>query len=250
MADVGEDGNLDPQSVRACITERTRALVPVHLAGLPCRMDELWQIAREHGLFVVEDAAHAVGAHYHGVPIGASTLSAGAPCSDAVVFSFYATKNLTTGEGGMVTTPHQELYDEMRLLCLHGISKDAWNRYSDQGDWFYEVVRCGFKYNLSDLQSAIGIPQLRRQEEFQRCRAEYAGIYNRALRDMDEIEVPPDSDDCRHAWHLYSIRLRTDRSTLNRAELIKELKNRGIGASVRAPWRYIHASCRCRYTRP
>ena len=231
LADVAPDGNIDPQSILTRITERTKAIVPVHLAGLPCRMDQIWSIAKRHRLFVVEDAAHAVGAHFQNHPIGAGDPTTG-DGSDAVAFSFYATKNLTTGEGGMVTTHSADLHQEMRLLCLHGISKDAWNRYSDQGEWFYEVVRSGFKYNLSDIQSAIGIPQLRRQEEFQTTRAAYAQMYNEAFGGMDELEVPPTAPDTRHAWHLYSIRLRLERLGIDRAEFIRDLKQSGVGASV------------------
>jgi len=160
LADIGTDGNIDPDSIAERITTRTRAIVPVHIGGLPCNMDAIWQLARRHGLFVIEDAAHAVGSRYRGFPIGAGDPSARIN-SDAVAYSFYATKNLTTGEGGMVTTHNQALEEQMKILCLHGISKDAWNRYSDRGNWHYDVVSCGFKYNLSDIQSAIGIHQLR-----------------------------------------------------------------------------------------
>jgi dTDP-4-amino-4,6-dideoxygalactose transaminase len=230
LADVGHDGNIDPDAISACINERTRAIMPVHLMGLPCRMYEIWRLAREHKLFVIEDAAHAVGAHIGGVPIGGALT--GGNRSDVVAFSFYATKNLTSGEGGMVTTHRAELDEEMRLLCLHGISKDAWNRYSDQGEWFYEVVRCGFKYNLSDVQSAIGLAQLRKQEKLHRVRASYAEIYNEAFADVSEVETPHIDPECRHAWHIYGIRLRLEQLELDRAEFIRELKRNGIGTSV------------------
>src|SRR5579875_1139078 len=166
LADVGPDGNVDPEQVARAITPRTRAILPVHLAGLPCQMGPIWELARQHGLFVIEDAAHAAGAHYEGVPIGASPRQENERASDAVVFSFYATKNLTTGEGGMITTGSKELAHTMRMLTLHGMSRDAWNRYTEHGSWYYEVVARGFKYNLSDLQSAIGIHQLRKLESF------------------------------------------------------------------------------------
>jgi len=230
LADVGPDGNLDPESVASHITPRTRAILPVHLGGLPCALDEIWRLAERHGLNVIEDAAHAVGARYRGVPIGAGRDAGGR--SDAVVFSFYATKNLTTGEGGMVTCQDAELADRMKTLCLHGISKDAWNRYSDRGRWYYEVSECGFKYNLSDIQSAIGIHQLRKQERFLRARAQYAQLYNDLLSGSAEVELPADHSDCRHAWHLYALRLRLDRLEIDRDELIRRLHARGIGASV------------------
>ncbi len=231
LADVGVDGNLDPTSVAERITGRTRALIPVHLGGLPCEMETLWSLARRHGLCVIEDAAHAVGARYHGWSIGAGDPGTGAH-SDAVAFSFYATKNLTTGEGGMVTTHDQPLAEALRVLCLHGISKDAWNRYSDRGDWYYEVLASGFKYNLSDIQSAIGLHQLRKQEQFLTTRTRYAQIYHRALADVAEVELPPDRSSCRHAWHLYMLRLNLDTLDIDRGEFVRALRRRNIGASV------------------
>jgi len=231
LADVSEDGNLDPDSVASRINGRTRAILPVHLGGLPCRMDRIWKLAADEGLFVVEDAAHAIGSHFHGVPIGAVDPESGY-ASDAVAFSFYATKNLTTGEGGMVTTHNPELAERMRLLCLHGISKDAWNRYAEKGNWYYEVVAAGFKYNLSDIQSAIGIHQLRKQESFIATRARYAAMYTSAFAETAEIAPAPESPGMRHCWHLYAIRLNLDRLRIGRAEFVRELKERGVGASV------------------
>jgi dTDP-4-amino-4,6-dideoxygalactose transaminase len=205
--------------------------VPVHLGGLPLTTDAIWDLARRNRLFVIEDAAHAVGSFYRGAPIGAGNPATGAR-SDAVVFSFYATKNLTTGEGGMVTTHDERLEDEMRILCLHGISKDAWNRYSDSGSWHYDVVRSGFKYNLSDIQSGIGIHQLRKQERFIDIRTRYAGMYNQAFADVAEVELPPDAATCRHSWHLYALRLNLQQLDIDRAEFIRELRRKNICASV------------------
>src|SRR6266480_2475659 len=207
LADVADDGNIDPSSVEARLTPHTKAIIPVHLAGLPCNLASLWRIANRHGLRVIEDAAHAVGTVYEQKPIGAATLDPPSG-SDAVAFSFYATKNLTTAEGGMVTTAHQELHDRMKRLCLHGISRDAWNRYTDRGNWYYDVHECGFKYNLSDLQSAVGIHQLRKQERFIETRNRYAQLYTSILADTEEVELPPEAPvGARHAWHLYAIRL-------------------------------------------
>jgi dTDP-4-amino-4,6-dideoxygalactose transaminase len=231
LADIGPDGNIDPQSIAERITPRTRAIMPVHLGGLPCDMEAIWALARRHGLLVIEDAAHAVGSHYRGVSIGSGD-SAGDARSDAVAFSFYATKNLTTGEGGMVTTHHPQLEAHMRTLCLHGISKDAWNRYGDRGNWHYDVVRCGFKYNLSDIQSSIGIHQLRKQERFRDVRKQYADVYNQAFAGVAELELPPDSDSCRHSWHLYALRLNLETLEITRDEFIQELRTRNICASV------------------
>src|SRR6058998_3483475 len=231
LADVGKDGNIDPLSISEKVTDRTRAIMPVHLGGLPCDMDSIWRLARVNGLYVIEDAAHAVGTRYKGQPIGAGHPETGYR-SDAVCFSFYATKNLTTGEGGMVVTHDEKLFNRMKILCLHGISKDAWNRYAEHGNWYYEVVACGFKYNLSDLQSAIGIHQLAKQEEFINIRTRYAHLYNEAFASLPEIEIPPDSTESRHAWHLYCLRLNVGMLGIDRGQFIRELHHRNIGSSV------------------
>jgi dTDP-4-amino-4,6-dideoxygalactose transaminase len=232
LADVSSDGNMDPKSVRARLTRHTKALIPVHLGGLPCDLANLWRIASDHGLRVIEDAAHAVGTLYEGRPIGAAAADSQAH-SDAVAFSFYATKNLTTAEGGMVTTPHWDLHDRMKHLCLHGISRDAWNRYTERGNWYYEVHECGFKYNLSDLQSSIGIHQLGKQEKFVQTRARYARLYSTILADVEELELPEDAPvGGRHAWHLYAIRLNLEKLAISRDQFIQTLRERQIGTSV------------------
>jgi dTDP-4-amino-4,6-dideoxygalactose transaminase len=231
LADVGPDGNLDPACVASCITPRTRAILPVHLGGLPCDMERIWDLAARFQLCVIEDAAHASGAWHRGAPVGGASPSSGR-VSDAVAFSFYATKNLTTGEGGMVTTHDAKLAEDMRVLCLHGISRDAWQRYGESGRWYYEVLECGFKYNLSDVQSAIGLHQLARLDEFTRVRARYAAVYNDAFAGSELLETPCDDARHRHAWHLYPIRLRLDRLAIDRGEFIDELRRRNIGASV------------------
>lgn len=248
LADVGADGNIDPASLAERITERTRALVPVHLAGLPCDMDALWSLARRHNLRVIEDAAHAVGSHYRGFPIGAGNPATGA-YSDAVAFSFYATKTMTTGEGGMVTTHGEALAERLRLLCLHGISKDAWNRYTERGNWYYQVLESGFKYNLSDIQSAIGLHQLRKLERFIEIRTEYARRYREGLADVAEVELPPDDASCRHSWHLFILRLNLEKLEIDRDEFIRALRQKYIGTSVHFipiplhPFFAAHAHC-------
>jgi dTDP-4-amino-4,6-dideoxygalactose transaminase len=231
LADIGSDGNIDPDEVEKRITNRTRAIIPVHLAGLPCDMKSIWTIAARRGIRVIEDAAHAAGAGYDGRPIGAGPEEARA-ASDAVAFSFYATKNLTTGEGGMITTHRPGLAKAVRMLSLHGTSHNAWDRYAEQGDWHYEVLAHGFKYNLSDIQAAIGIHQLRKLEQFIARRAFYAGIYKRAFADLEELELPPENSQCRHAWHLYILRLNLSRLRIDRGQFIAELRSRGIGTSV------------------
>jgi dTDP-4-amino-4,6-dideoxygalactose transaminase len=247
LADVGEDLNLDPEAVGRAITPRTKAILPVHLAGLPCDMDSIWRLAREHGLKVVEDAAHAAGASYsvgqalspanHAATGGSACPTKpgrriGAGESDAVAFSFYATKNLTTGEGGMVTTNSEVLDERMRIACLHGISRDAWNRYAEKGTWYYEVVDRGFKYNMPDIAAAIGIHQLRKLDRMNGRRAEIARLYNDAFQDMPELEAPPERADSRHAWHLYILRLNLDALDIDRSRFFDEMRARGIGCSV------------------
>jgi len=231
LADIGPDGNIDPGEIEKRITNRTRAIIPVHLAGLPCEMNAIWTLAGRRGIHVIEDAAHAAGSHYEGRPIGAGPVGSTA-ASDAVAFSFYATKNLTTGEGGMITTHLPALAEAMRMLSLHGASHHAWDRYTERGDWYYEVLAHGFKYNLSDIQAAIGIHQLRKLDRFIERRVLYAGIYNRAFAGLGEVETPPDNPRCRHAWHLYILRLNLGRLTIDRAQFIRELRERGIGTSV------------------
>jgi dTDP-4-amino-4,6-dideoxygalactose transaminase len=231
LADIGPDGNIDPREIEKRITKRTRAIIPVHIAGLPCEMNVIWALARKHNIHVIEDAAHAAGSCYEGRPIGAGSVG-GSPASDAVAFSFYATKNLTTGEGGMVVTDRPALAESMRMLSLHGTSHDAWDRYTEHGDWHYDVVNHGFKYNLSDIQAAIGIHQLRKVEQFTEQRTLYARMYHDAFAGMQEVELPPDNPRSRHAWHLYILRLNLRRLKIDREEFISELRQRGIGTSV------------------
>ncbi len=225
IVDVEPDTlNISPQRLEAAITPRTKAVMPVHLYGHSCDMDRISEIAKVHRLLVVEDAAHAAGAEWHDRRIGA--------LSPATAFSFYATKNLTTAEGGMITTDDDDYAEQMRIWVLHGISHDAWKRYSAEGSWYYEVCVPGFKYNLTDLQSALGLHQLARLEAMNQRRTELAAIYHAGLCDLPEVELPAVRPGIRHAWHLYAIRLRLERLTLNRAEFIERLKAEGIGTSV------------------
>lgn len=225
LADVGPDLNIDPAAIRRLITRRTRAIVPVHIGGLACNMPEIWAVAAENGLKVIEDAAHAAGSQIAGAPVGSGS-------SDAVAFSFYATKNLSTGEGGMVTTQDADLERRMRTFCLHGISRDAWNRYAEKGNWFYEVVECGYKYNMSDIMAALGLVQLRKLERMTARRIELAHELNRAFAGLPEVELPPDRSGDRHCYHLYILRLDLDRLTIGRAQFIDEMRQRRIGCSV------------------
>ncbi len=225
LADIGGDLNISPEAIRRAITPRSRALLPVHLAGLPCDMDAIGRLASEHGLFVVEDAAHAAGASHRTVRVGAGE-------SEAVAFSFYATKNLSTGEGGMVTCRDAALRERMRVLSLHGISHDAWQRQGMKDAWEYDVVECGFKYNMSDLMAAIGLVQLARLDEMNRRRAEIARAYNAAFAEMPELELPPHSAASTHAWQLYILRLNLNRLRVDRSRFIAEMRRRGVSCSV------------------
>lgn len=241
--------NIDPARLEEAIATtardgrlRPRAVIPVHHSGQPCDMASIIDIARRYGLAVVEDAAHAIGAAYDGVPIGA-------PIPDlehAIAFSFYATKNLTTGEGGMLTAS-EALLDEARLWSLHGMSRDAWNRYGEGGSWFYEVIRPGFKCNMTDVQAAIGLHQLRRLGGFQRRRRELVARYRSGLEDLLEIELPVESSGTTHAWHLFVVRLHDATLKIDRGQLIGELAQRQIGASVHFIPIHLHPYYRDKY---
>jgi len=219
--------NLSVDAVEAAITPRTRAVIPVHYAGLACDMDALLALARRRGLRVVEDAAHAFPTRYKGRLVG--TLD-----SDITVFSFYANKTMTTGEGGMVVTRDPELARRIRLMRLHGISQDAFNRYvSRTPAWYYEVVAAGFKYNLTDIASSIGIQQLRKIDRFWQRREHLAKRYQESLASLP-LQLPPGADadaGSTHAWHLYPVRLLPE-AGVKRDELILQLSQRGIGTSV------------------
>jgi len=220
--------NLDPRAAEAALTTRTRAIMPVHYAGMACDMDALALLAGRHGLRMIEDAAHAFPARHLGRLVG--TLD-----SDATVFSFYANKTMTTGEGGMVVTRDAALAERIRCMRLHGISRDAFDRYvSRTPSWYYEVVAAGFKYNLTDIASAMGIEQLRKIDRFQLRRTELARRYDEALRELPLI-LPPrpvPGSASEHAWHLYVVRLAPGATAVRRDALIARLAERGIGTSV------------------
>jgi dTDP-4-amino-4,6-dideoxygalactose transaminase/ribosomal protein S18 acetylase RimI-like enzyme len=240
LADVRIDTmNIDPEKIRSKITPRTKVIIPVHLGGQPCEMDEIRAIAEERELLVVEDAAHATGAKYKGEMIGTM--------SEVTVFSFYATKNLTTGEGGMITTEDEELAGRMRILRLHGISADAWKRYSALGSWYYEVLYPGYKYNMTDIQASLGIHQLAKQERFLEVRQRYVEMYTDAFKDLPAIATPVVKDYVRHAWHLYTIRLDLERLTIDRAQFIEALRKQNIGTSVHFIPLHLHPYYRGRY---
>lgn len=216
--------NIDPAKIAEKITHKTKAIIPVHFAGYPCDMNKIKQIASFHNLQIIEDAAHAVYTKYYDQMIGS--------ISDVTVFSFYATKNLVTGEGGMITTNNEELADRLRIMSLHGMSKNAWNRYSDKGSWYYEVEVPGYKYNMTDIQAAFGLVQLEKLESLQKVRTEYAEMYNKAFQKIEGFTLPYDDALHRHAWHLYVLRISEEQFTIDRAQFIQELSIRGVGTSV------------------
>lgn len=229
--------NLDPVAVAAAITPRTRAIVAVHFAGMAADMDAIGRLARRHGLRVIEDAAHAFPTRHHGRVVG--TLD-----SDVTVFSFYANKTMTTGEGGMVVTRDPRLAERIRCMRLHGISRDAFDRYTSRApSWYYEVVAAGFEYNLTDIASAIGIEQLRKIDRFQGRRTELAARYDAALAGLPLVlpARPETGSGSTHAWHLYVVRLEhpapggadgAGTACDRRDALIARLAERGIGTSV------------------
>jgi dTDP-4-amino-4,6-dideoxygalactose transaminase len=225
LVDVTPDTlNLDPADVARKITPRTRAIVPVHYAGHPAPMDELLALARTHGLHILEDAAHALPASYRGRRIGT--------IGDITAFSFYATKNLTTGEGGMLTTADQTLAERLQTRRLHGMSRNAWRRYSSQGAWRYDVTYPGFKYNMTDVAAAMGLVQLRRLPELDRRRRHLAALYTELLAETPQLQLPVARPDVEHSWHLYVVRMRPEQLRIHRDEVIELLKADGIATSV------------------
>ncbi|MQA28684.1 MAG: aminotransferase class I/II-fold pyridoxal phosphate-dependent enzyme [Luteitalea sp.] len=230
--------NLDPEKVEAAITPRTRAIIPVHFAGHPCDMPRLMEIAKAHRLMVIEDAAHALPAYFGDDMVGS--------IGDITCFSFYATKTITTGEGGMITTERQDYAERIRMMSLHGISKDAWKRYTSEGSWYYEILEPGYKYNLTDIAAAIGIEQLAKCRDFWRARRRIAERYHDAFADLPEIQAPVSRSGIGHSWHLYVIQLRLEQLSATRDEVIEELKAENIGTSVHFIPLHLHPYYRTR----
>ena len=227
------DFNIDPGKIESAITENTKAIMPVHYGGIPCDLQAIYDIANAHGLQVIEDAAHAIGTKYRGGRIGSH--------GSLAAFSFYPTKNMTTGEGGAIATNDDEIANRLRVLSLHGISKDAWKRYSSEGQWFYEISELGYKYNFTDLQAAIGLHQLKQLDDFNRRREELARTYYQALSDIPGIDFPQyyhdyfdgkiSSGDF-NCWHLMVMMVDTNQLSIDRNQFIELLKAKNIGTSV------------------
>jgi dTDP-4-amino-4,6-dideoxygalactose transaminase len=216
--------NIDPAAVERAITPLTRAILPVHFAGRPCDMDALGEIAKRHGLKVIEDCAHAIETEYRGRKAGTM--------GDFGCFSFYVTKNVITGEGGMVLARNEEHAARLKVLALHGMSKDAWKRFGDEGYKHYQVVECGFKYNMMDLQAAIGLHQLSRVDKYHARRAEIWARYDAALSDLPVGTPEPAASHTRHALHLYTLLIDKERCGISRDDFLAKMTERNIGVGV------------------
>ncbi len=241
LVDIEPDSlNIDASRIEAAITPRTRAVIPVHLAGLPADMDAIMAIAAAHDLRVIEDAAHALPTVYKGRMVGS--------IGDFTCFSFYATKTLTTGEGGMICTDDDNWAHRCRVMSLHGISHDAWKRYSEEGSWYYEIVAPGFKYNMTDVAAGMGLAQLDKLDIMCARRRDIASRYSEAFRTIGALQLPMKGDPERtHAWHLYMVRLNLENLTIDRARFVDELKTRNIGTSVHFIPLHLHPYYRDTY---
>ncbi|MBB3275488.1 DegT/DnrJ/EryC1/StrS family aminotransferase [Pseudoxanthomonas sp. OG2] len=215
---------ISPEAIDAAITPRTQAILPVHFAGRPCEMDRIMQIARKHGLLVIEDCAHAIETEFHGQKAGTF--------GDFGCFSFYVTKNVTTGEGGMIVGRDEELVARARVLALHGMSKDAWHRFGDKGYRHYQVVDTGFKYNMMDIQAAIGIHQLARVEANWKRREQIWDAYMSAFKDLPVILPSAIAPDTRHGYHLFTMMIEEARCGLSRDEFLDRMNAARIGTGV------------------
>ncbi len=221
LVDVEPDTfNIDVEKTKAAITEKTKAIMPVHFAGHSCDMDPMLKLAKEHNLFVIEDAAHAIGTKYKGNMIGGH--------GNAVVFSFYATKTITTGEGGMVVTNDAALGKKVKQLSYFGVDKDAFNRYSDKGNWFYDVTDMGYKYNMDNMHGAIGTEQMKKIDFFIEKRRTLAKKYSELLAEVPGLTLPIEKDYCFHSYHLYPLLV----DNFPRQKFIEKLHSWNIGASV------------------
>lgn len=225
LVDVDIDTlTLDATQIARYITQRTKAIIPVHYAGQPCDMDYIADVAGNNSLYIIDDAAHALPALYRGQKIGT--------IADITCFSFYATKTLSTGEGGMITTESGDWAERIKILRLHGISKDAWKRYTGEGTWYYEVMEPGYKYNMTDVQAALGLAQLKKLEWMWMRRREIAQAYSDMLGRREDLNVLGTKPDRESAWHLYAILLNLEAISIDRNRFIEEMKARGIGTSV------------------
>ncbi|RJQ32878.1 MAG: DegT/DnrJ/EryC1/StrS family aminotransferase [Actinobacteria bacterium] len=225
FADCQKDTmNIDPDDIQRKITNKTKAIIPVHFAGAAADMDAIMAIAKKHNLKVIEDCAHAIETEYRGRKAGTF--------GDFGCFSFYVTKNIVTGEGGMVITDNEEYANQIKILGLHGMSRDAWERFSDKGFKHYQVVYAGFKYNMMDMQAAIGIHQLSRIEKYWLRRKQVWEKYNQAFKDLPVYLPSPVEPDSRHSYHLYTLLIDTDKVKISRDEFLNKMTEQNIGIGV------------------
>lgn len=221
FADIEADTyNIDPNDIARKITNKTKAIIPVHFAGQPCNMDRINEIAKQYNLIVIEDAAHALGADYKGKKIGS--------ISDMTIFSFHPVKHITTGEGGMITTNDKDLYDKLILFRTHGITRDSEFMTHNEGAWYYEQLDLGFNYRITDIQCALGISQMKKLDRFVARRKEIANKYNQAFKNVQNIILPKQSDNCNSSWHLYAIQILNK----DRKQVFDKLRQLGIGVNV------------------
>ncbi len=233
FVDIEKDTmNINPEKIESKIATKTKVIIPVHLAGRPCKMDQIMEIAERRHLYVIEDAAHAIETKYKSQKVGV--------IGDITVFSFYVTKNLVTGEGGMATTDNTGWAKEMRLKSLHGISATAWKRYSSEGFQPYETIYPGYKFNMTDIQASLGLHQLKRLEDNLKIRERHWRKYNEAFSQIPEISIPFEDDNIRHARHLYTILLNLERLKISRNRFIVALKAENIGTGVHFTALHLH----------
>lgn len=225
LVDIDEKTmNIDEKLIEAKITKKTKVIMPMHYGGYPCNMDAIRKIAKKHKLIIIEDAATAIGTSYKSKKVG--------NIGDMTCFSFHPIKNMSTGDGGMVTTNNKAFADRIMLLRLHGMSKEAWKRHTAAGSWKYDIVEPGFKYNMTDIQAALGRVQLKRLDGFIKVRKQYAKIFDRELSKIPEITVPIHSESSGTAYNLYTIRIDTSHLSVTRDEIVELLKQEQIGVSV------------------
>ena len=224
--------NIDPEDIERKITSKTRAIIPVHFAGRPCNMDVIMDIAKKHNLKIVEDCAHAIETEYHGKKAGTF--------GDIGCFSFYVTKNIVTGEGGMAITDNEDYANMIKIMGLHGMSKDAWKRFSDSGYKHYQVLYAGYKYNMMDIQAAIGIHQLPRVDKYWERRHEIWNQYNEAFKNLPVFIPAPVESNTRHAYHLYTLLLDINKINITRDEFLNEMTNNNIGVGVHYIALHLH----------
>ncbi len=225
LVDIDEKTmNIDEKQIESKITKKTKVIMPMHYGGYPCNMDAIKKIAKKHNLIIIEDAATAIGTSYKDKKVG--------NIGDMTCFSFHPIKNMSTGDGGMVTTNNKLFAERIMLLRLHGMSKEAWKRHTAAGSWKYDIVEPGFKYNMTDIQAALGRVQLKRLDGFIKIRKQYAKIFDSELSKIPEITVPIHSETSGTAYNLYTIRIDTENLTVTRDEIVELLKQEQIGVSV------------------